>query len=246
VIEDILRNKQFRRFFPPFAGVFFIGIFVSLGLWQLDRAQQKTTSLAQFAENAMHMPLNGQLPDKEFQAVEVRGRFLAERQILIENIVRDARVGYFVITPFQQSRDEPLLLINRGWLAKPVQHEQRVTVHSQIDINDDVRTIRGRAGRLPRVGMRAGAGFEGAGDWPKNATYPTLDEVAAELGEELLPFVLLLHMDEDDGFRRQWQPQQSGPMTNYGYAFQWFAMAVAVFCILVWRLRKSAMDHASE
>ncbi len=236
MIEATLKNKQFRRIVPPLAGVMLIGLFVSLGLWQLDRAQQKKELLTQFAESGAYLPLHRHLPEKVFQPVEARGRFQGQRQVLIENIVRDGRVGYFVITPFQQSGNESLLLVNRGWLARSNQQD----LQALIEIGDDVRTLRGRAGQLPRVGVRPGGSFDGAGDWPKNATYPTLDEVAAELNEALLPLVLLLDPDEKDGFRRHWQPPQRGPMTNYGYAFQWFAMAIAVLVILVWRLRKGA------
>lgn len=235
-------NKQFRRYFPPFVAVVFIGIFVSLALWQLDRAAQKETLLAQFTDDADFMPLNGGLPNNEFQPIEVRGSYRGDRQILIENIVRDGRLGYFVITPVAQAGAGPLLLVNRGWLARPAQQREL----TPIDVSGDVRTLRGRASHLPRVGIRGGAGFDGAGDWPKNAVYPTYAEVAHELGEELLPFVLLLDPADDDGFRRQWQPQSSGPMTNYGYAFQWFAMAVTVFAILAWQLRKGASRRAKE
>lgn len=234
--ESILVNKWFRRYFPPFAAVVFIGIFVLLAFWQLDRAAQKETLLAQFADDADFMPLNGGLPDNEYQPIEVRGSFDGQRQVLIENIVRDGRLGYFVITPFAQAGAGPLLLVNRGWLARPAQQHEM----TPIDVAGDVRTLHGRAGHLPRVGVRGGAGFDGAGDWPKNAVYPTYAEVAHELDEELLPFVLLLDAADDDGFRRQWQPQGSGPMTNYGYALQWFAMAVAVLAILGWQLRKGA------
>lgn len=233
MIEDILKNNSFRRYFPPVAGIVFIGVFIALGFWQLDRAAQKKASLAQFADATPYMPLNGQHPERPFQPVEARGRFADERQILIENIVRNGQVGYFVITPFQQPGDEALLLVNRGWLARVGQETGR----TPIDVSDDVRTIHGRAGRLPQVSIRAGDGFAGAGDWPKSATYPTLDEIAAELEADVAPFVMLLAPEDPDGFNRQWQPQQSGPMTNYGYAFQWFAMAVAVFAILLWRFR---------
>lgn len=236
MIENILKNKLFRRFFPPIAGAIFIALFVSLGLWQLDRAAQKKVSLAQFADDAAYLPLNGQLPQRPFQPIETRGRLLGDQQILLENIVRDGRVGFFVVTPLQQPGNEPLLLVNRGWVARTNDGEERAL----LDVDDSVRTIRGRAGQLPRVSVRAGAGFAGAGDWPKSATYPTLDEVAAELAADLAPFVLLMDAREEDGFSRQWQPQQSGPMTNYGYAFQWFAMAIAVLVILIWRLRKGA------
>ncbi|MFT5501799.1 MAG: surfeit locus 1 family protein [Woeseiaceae bacterium] len=240
--ENILMNKQFRRYFPPFAAVIFIGVFASLAFWQLDRATQKEALLAQFSSEADFMPLNGGLPDNEYQPIEVRGSYRTERQILIENIVRDGRIGYFVITPVDQAGAGPLLLVNRGWLARPAQQREM----TPIEVTGEARTLRGRAGHLPLVGVRGGAGFDGAGDWPKNAVYPTYAEVAHELGEELLPFVLLLDPQEDDGFRRQWRPQGSGPMTNYGYAFQWFAMAVAVFAILVFQSRKRARGRTKE
>lgn len=246
MIEHILKNKHFRRYFPPFAGVVFVVLFVSLGFWQLDRAAQKKDLLARFADSGDssnggagmdHMPLDGRLPERPFQPVEARGRYDGQHQILLENIVRDGQVGYFVITPLQQSGEHGQLLVNRGWLPTP---ERNSGTPLQIDVDEDVRTVRGRAGQLPKVSVRPGDAFEGSADWPRYATYPLLDEVAAQLDTELLPFVLLLDPDQDDGFRRQWQPQVSGPMTNYSYAFQWFAMAIAVLVILVWRLRKRA------
>ncbi len=91
---------------------------------------------------------------------------------------------------------------------------------------------------MPRVGIRSGEAFEGAGDWPKKAMYPTLDDLSAELDQDVLPFILLLHPETDDGFVRRWQPTGSGPSMHYGYAFQWFAMAAAVLVILGWQLRK--------
>ena len=242
MIEDILKNSTFRRIFPPVAGLAFITLFISLALWQLDRAEQKEALLAQFAADAPFMSLNGQLPERPFQPVEARGRFLGEHQVLIENIVREGRLGFFVITPFQQSGNDPLILVNRGWMPRAEQVDERALTQ----VNDDVRTIRGRSGHLPRVGLRAGPGFEGATDWPKHTTYPTLEEVAAELDEEVSPFVILLDPREEDGFSRQWQPRPSGPMTNYGYAFQWFAMATAVLVILVWTYRKDAGNRNQQ
>ena len=51
MIEDILKNKSFRRFFPPVVGIVLFGLFVALGMWQLDRAAQKKASLEQFADS---------------------------------------------------------------------------------------------------------------------------------------------------------------------------------------------------
>ena len=94
------------------------------------------------------------------------------------------------------------------------------------------------AGNLPKVGIRSEAALSGTDGWPKIAVYPTLAEVAGELGREVLPYVLLLNPQPDSAFIRRWQPDESGPMMHYGYAVQWFAMAIAMLIVLVWQQRK--------
>jgi surfeit locus 1 family protein len=65
-----------------------------------------------------------------------------------------------------------------------------------------------------------------------------LEDVAAQLGRDVLPYALLLDAQADDGFMRDWMPNLAGPMTHYGYAFQWFALSLTVVAISVWQLRK--------
>ena len=246
---------------PPLAGVALVTAFTALGLWQLDRAAEKEALAEKFANDAPYRSLDNvdvenQEPPIPFEKLEVRGRPLSDRQVLIDNIVRNGRIGYFVITPFEITGGAPLLLVNRGWVDKGTDADitDRIGGTSADEGSadegsadegsadegsaDSRRRVRGRAGHLPRVGIRSGEAFAGALDWPRVAVYPTLAEVAEQLDRELLPFVLLLDPDDADGFMRAWEPAQSGPMTHYGYAFQWFAMALAVVAIGGWQLKK--------
>lgn len=234
MIEEFIRNEHFRRIFPPLAALGLIALFVSLGLWQLDRAAEKNRLQALFENDAPYARLTGNMPVSEFQNIEAYGHYLDQRQVLIDNMFVDSRIGYYAISAFRYAANQPLLIVNRGWIARPGAHE----VDPDLSTGDAKRIIRGRVGHLPRVGIRPGTAFEGAGDWPKTAIYPTLDDVSAELGQELLPFVLLLSPDDDDGFVRRWRPRESGSRMHYGYAFQWFAMAAAVLGMLFWRMRK--------
>jgi len=234
VIEDLIGTPLFRKYVPLVAGLMFIGLFVSLALWQLDRAAEKEALLESFGSAAPYLRVNNFNALTEFDRIQLDGRFLADRQILIDNIVRNSRQGYYVITPFKPNNNYPLLLINRGWIQKTGSAGEV----QQLDVDSNLRTVRGLVGHLPRVAIRPGEAFEGADEWPRVAVYPDLDEISAELGEALLPVVLLMAPDEEDGFMRQWQPNVSGPMTHYSYAFQWFAMALAVVAILFWHVRK--------
>jgi surfeit locus 1 family protein len=83
-----------------------------------------------------------------------------------------------------------------------------------------------------------GAAIESPSTWPQHAVYPTLDELAASLGREIQPFVLLLAPAEDHGLLRCWEPSQIGPGRHYAYAFQWLAMAVVLAALLAWNFRK--------
>jgi len=240
VIENILKSESVRRWLPPLAGLIFIVLFSWLGLWQLDRAQQKNDLVALFEDDAPYSRLKNDMPVEIFQRIELLGQFRNDRQVLIDNIVVGGRVGYYVVSPFRHAPDAPLLIVNRGWVEK-----SQLRALPDVSVTDEFMSVRGRVGRLPRVGIRPGEAFEGSKDWPRVAVYPTLDELAKELDSELLPFVLLLSPDAEDGYVRRWQPPQSGPMMHYGYAFQWFVMALAVFVLLILNYRKKRLpdDH---
>jgi surfeit locus 1 family protein len=234
-MESPAATPVFRRIVPPVAAAGAIVLFVSLGFWQLDRAAQKEARQALFRADTAFTMLGSVAEPAPFERIEARGRFLPERQVLIDNIVRSGRVGYFVITPFEIAPDDTLLLVNRGWVAQGPDGE----ADADLAIEEDRDLVRGRAGSLPRVGLRPGEAFaENNSGWPKVAVYPTPDEVAEALGAEILSFVLLLDPEDERGFLRDWQPNETGPMTHYGYAFQWFAMAFAVVAIVAWQIRK--------
>jgi len=234
VNETNNKDDLLRRIVPPLAAILLIVVFAKLGSWQLDRAAEKNDLAAMFEAAATHRTILGGEEVAPFELVEIQGHYLPEHQILIDNIVRDARVGYFVVTALEYDPDQPLLLINRGWLAKTNAARDGV----DIAVASDVRTLRGRAGHLPRVGIRSGEPFAGGPDWPRVAVYPTLDDVAKQLDRDVLPYILWLDSAAQDGFVRNWMPRQAGPMMHYGYAFQWFALCLTVVAISVWQLRK--------
>ena len=211
-----------------------IALFLSLAAWQLDRAAEKNRKQALFSSEVPYSHLEDAPQLEEFRNIEANGRYDGERQVLVDNMFVDGRIGYFILTPFQPASGQRWLMVNRGWVARPGNGQP----DPDIGIGNAGRTLRGRIGYLPRVGIRSREAFTDTDGWPKNALYPTLAELSSELGEELLPFVLLLSPAEENGFVRHWQPREGGSMMHYGYAFQWFAMAVAVLGLLFWQLRK--------
>lgn len=224
-----------RRFVPPIAAFLALALFVNLGMWQLDRAAEKEAIAAMFEDDAPYERLSDTDEPELYTPVRVQGRYLPQT-VLIDNIVKSNQLGYYVISPVEVRRGEPLLLVNRGFLSRQQLEEDPAL----LDADSERGELRGRVGRLPRVGVRPGEGFEGQADadWPKVAVYPTADEVAAQLESDVRPYVLLLAPEAANGFVRDWRPPASGASTHYGYAFQWFAMAAAVIAISAWHWRR--------
>ena len=126
------------------------------------------------------------------------------------------------------------LIVNRGWVVRTGDDVDPAA----LTLPEGRVTVRGRAGSLPRAGYRMGVAIESRTGWPRHAVYPTLEELAAALGREVQPFVLLLAPGEDYGLLRRWEPAEIGPGRHYAYAFQWFAMAVVLAALLAWNFRK--------
>lgn len=219
---------------PALAGLVLLAIFVSLGFWQLDRAAEKREVREAFEASGEYQTLAAGASYERYTPLKATGRYLGDRQVLLENIVLDGRIGYYVITPFEFSVDEPLLLVNRGWLPKQADEAAALP----IAIDGEEQEIRGRVGHLPRVGIRPGPAFSEDSGWPRHAVWPEAREIGGALGREVLPFVLLADPEPSSGLVRRWQPQEIGPMRHLGYAVQWFALALAVIVTAFILLRR--------
>ena len=94
-----------RRSFlvPTLATMLAVALFVSAGLWQRDRMQQKQALRAVLDAAAAQAPAALPAPDDwtawRFRPVRVTGTFDAAHQVLIDNRVHGGRVGYDVVTP---------------------------------------------------------------------------------------------------------------------------------------------------
>jgi len=227
---------------PSIAVALLLPLLLSLGFWQLDRAEEKRIQQETFMQRQTAAPINLNMNrdmlnnpgEILWQRVTATGVFEEDKIILLDNQVINAQAGYFVFTPFLMRGELKYILVNRGWVPRPAAGEPA----PEVSVGSAARAIRGRVGYLPRIGIRSGGPFESGADWPKIGTYPTLEDLSGQLGQELLPFILLLSPEDDDGYERHWQPRERGPMMHYGYAFQWFAMATAVLGMLLWRMRK--------
>jgi surfeit locus 1 family protein len=213
------------------------GLFSSLGLWQLGRADEKRVLFAAYARGAGETPLEGlnasDPATQRYKLLRLQGHFDPGHQVLLDNISHAGQAGYHVLTPFITA--EGRVLVNRGWV--PADGDR--TRLPRIEVTDGLRTVTGRIDYLPRPALRlAGSAEIPDSPWPRRLLFPTTAEISAQTGYALRDFQLLLNPGESDGFVREWKPALMEPEKHLGYAIQWFGLAatvVALFVILAWR-----------
>ncbi len=231
---NVTAKKPLPEWLPLVVGGAFVVLFGLLCAWQVNRGLEKKATRAAFEAESPYTTFSDGMDIEEYQRLRVDGRFISGRQLLLENVVLDGRQGYYVLTPLETGPDEPWLIVNRGWIAKP-----SATGHPAAPQPAAGRVeLAGRAGRLPRAGFRMGEAIPVATGWPLIVNYPTLDEVAVALGREVQPFALLVDADDPAGLEIRWLPSGFGPARHYAYALQWFTMAVVLLALLIRNQRK--------
>lgn len=214
-----------------------------LGVWQLDRAAQKIALRAAIdAETARPALADAELaPDGAGQLhrrVALRGRWLPERTVWLDNRPMDGRAGFYVVTPLQLSGRPEAILVERGWAPRHV--ADRTQLPPLITPGGEV-TVPGRLAASPSQLYELGKGATGL-------IRQNLDPAAfaVETGLRLLPLTVVQTeaTGPDDALARHWPAPDLGLHKHYGYAFQWFALCALIVGLYVWfqlvrpRLRK--------
>ncbi len=208
-----------------FVGAVFAGL-CGLGLWQLQRAAEKRAIEAERAAAGRAAPVALPLDRTDYRAlrfrpVTVAGRYDAVRQLLLDNQVRDGRVGYSVLTPLVLA-DGRAVLVDRGWVAQGLTR----ALLPDLTVAQPVDAVRGRVYVPFAGGLRLGAVSDGAG-WPRVVQYLDFAALGALVGRPLLPLVLRLDPAEPNGYRRDWPAAGLSHQRHLAYAAQWFGLALA-------------------
>jgi cytochrome oxidase assembly protein ShyY1 len=166
----------------------------------------------------------------QYQRVSAHGHYVSAQQILLDSMPSAmGQPGYRVVTPFELEQGG-WLLVDRGW------HRPGTTRSDLPDVavGENARTVTGQLSVLPRPGVRLAATPEGSDQWPRVLNYPDQSTVEAALGRKVLPGLVLLDLDQPDGFERVWQARiDMGSERHLSYAVQWFGFAIAAIALFV-------------
>ncbi len=230
---------------PLAAATVFATLFAALGVWQVERAQQKQALEQRLARDSadplLQLP-TGQsaLRAADLARVRLEGRLLSERQFLLDNRILRGQPGFDVLTPLELA-DGRTVLVDRGWVPMGPQRQPQ----QPIALAGDARVeVRGRLW-LPEPGIGLGSVQARRADWPRVITRVEYGALETALERDLVPAVIRADGAGEWLLRPRTLEPTFGPARHYGYAFQWFALATTVVLItvlLLFRRRRRASD----
>lgn len=216
---------------PTLATIVAIVLFVSAGLWQRDRMDQKLALRAALdaasAQAPVPLPAVSDWGAWRFRPVRVTGTFDAAHQILIDNKVHAGRVGYDVITPLTLD-DRRTVLVDRGWVAAGPTRDRLPSVPPPAD----AVTITGR------VNLPPSSYLELAKDTAAGPVWQNLDlaRAGALVGAAVLPVIVeqTLPARAGDDLVRDRTPPDFGVDKHRMYMVQWFTFALMAAGLWAW------------
>ena len=226
-----MRQLSFRPHWAMILlALFAIALFVTLGFWQLERASEKKQmikALNAFAQQAPQSWGSSNALPAQYQPLRVEGHLLPTI-FLLDNQLRQHQFGYDVISPLQL-RDGGIVLVDRGWVQADVMRQ----AFPVIDTPEGSVSLVGSAYYPSTKQWLLGQMLEKKG--PDLAVVEAVDThlISKFLHKPVYPFIIRLSKVAPFGYVRDWAVVAMPPARHYGYAFQWFAIALVIFILFI-------------
>lgn len=267
-------NPMHKRWLAVIAGTLLALLAARLGVWQLDRAAEKSARADTQRQLEGRAPWTGRdwpcsasareaaaevrdastetagaaklasLPPQ--QPVRLRGHWLDQHTVFLDNRPMGGQPGFFVVTPLKlvdAACPGGIVLVQRGWWPRDARERQRLPQWSPAQAEVEVQgTV------MPQVSQTYALGDEGPP--PRQAVAvlrQNVDEAfwRAWLGQSPLPGAVLQRHPETmtsvspAGFtppalRRDWPQPDFGIDKHHAYAAQWFALSALALGLTLW------------
>lgn len=209
-----------------------------LGVWQLERAQEKIEFHADLIEMGKqapdpieHIPLAG----REYDAIQLQnrqvvlqGRYLNGQSIFLIYQTHREQLGFEVITPLKLTDRDEIVLVSRGWTG----------AGSYEALRDNLPMIDGEQQVLAQIYVPGASEAErssgtdvlqtGSVKWPLLVRHLNTRDLQALFASPVFPYVVRLNEGQAGVLVRHWPAVTVDTGRNFSYALQWFAMAIAL------------------
>lgn len=225
---------RFRfRFVPFVVATMLVVLGIALAQWQTRRGDEKMALQAKLEQRRAQpmIDLTGPIssPDAiEYRRVQVKGQFLPNWPIYLDNRPHNGIAGFYLLMPFKIAASNLHVLIARGWFPRnPADRTSMPNVPTPTGVIEIEGVARRDIGHVMQLG---------ALDAPKPGTIvQNLDiaEFAASSGLSMQPVLVEQSNASNDGLIRDWPHPATGVERHRAYAFQWYALSLMAFIFFV-------------
>lgn len=215
-----------------------IGVMVRLGIWQLDRLQERRAYNARVQAQLDAPPLTldastsiDDLTKMEYRSVVVRGEFDFAQEVALRSQMWNATLGARLLTPLRIAGSDRAVLVDRGWIPLEEAENGQWPQYAQpgvVEVRGQIRASRNQTGigiptdPTPLPGQRLTA-------WNK----ANVQAIGAQVPYPLLPIYIQQAPDTDPDKVLPYaglSPLDLSEGSHLGYAGQWFMFAI-VFAV---------------
>jgi surfeit locus 1 family protein len=210
-----------------------VSVALALGFWQLSRAAEKQAlqglidgrqELAVLDARALANAVGGS--DILYRSARLRGTWLAEHTVFLDNRQMNGIAGFFVLTPLRLEGSDAAVVVQRGWVQRSfVDRAQVPSVPTPAGLVQVTGRIAPPPSKLYEFEAVSGGVIRQNLD---------LDNFSRELGMPLVAVSVQQLGAAGDGLARDWPRVNTGVDKHYGYAFQWFALGGLIAFLYGW------------
>ena len=204
--------------------VFFLPVLLFLGSWQIVRGldKQEIWSLNNLNKSLPVMTeeeaLSMSFDNAVYRSIFLEGKF-GEESYLLDNRLYKQEAGYEVFSVFE-SLNNNIYIVNRGWVSNETFNNQEILKNSRVSIEGIYSPFR-------RFGLSLLNEAKASG-WPKTVQQLDYKGTVLDLGEGVKDVVIQLSAGSPGAYEPIWLPAEFKPSRHYGYAVQWFGLALVL------------------
>jgi surfeit locus 1 family protein len=216
-------------------------VMARLGLWQLDRLEQRREFNARVQAQIEAQPLSinqaiqsdsadqlaALLPGMEYRKVQVEGEYDHSQEVTLRNQAWNNQLGVRLLTPLKISGSEAWIIVDRGWVPYEDFTAGRLDQYAEPGIQQ-VEGILRRSQTRPDIGRRTDPEPGESGERLEAFFLANIERISTQVSYPLLP----AYIQQAPQGPVENPPHRSAPIpqltegSHLGYAMQWFIFAL--------------------
>ena len=217
-------SLKYKFLFSVFI-IFFILVFIALGVWQIIRLNWKNNLILEIENSLKNPPVElAQSKKENFLKIKTSGSIDFDKQIYLYNLNESGTPGFEVINPITIGDEN--FLINRGWIPFEKKGTQEINVFDQKNIIGTLK-LQGRKNI-----------FKPDNDLDENYWFSlNREDILKFTGKNFSKYIIYL-----DGNYQLPRPKKiTANISNnhQKYAITWFSLALSILLLYLYFRKKN-------